>query len=278
MAFPFAILALVWTVLLFIELAVKTPPRVSEQITRIDALIWFLFALDFLVELIVAPDKRRYLRVHVLSAVGLVLPFFRALELVRLAALLRTTSLLRILLITNRAARGAARLFQENRFGYVAFIFVATAFLGAGTEYFLEQGVPNSPFQNFWTALWWSLALLTTVPAQVDPVTPEGQVVGLIVRVVALAVGGYVTGSIASYLIGKKKKPPRRSQKDLAREIAALRVQLAELGALSPPSALHHPSAVPSSPSPAERTNHVVRERHARRRRSARRQDGGTTE
>lgn len=231
-ATPLAILAVVWTVLLFVELAVKTSPRVSTQIERVDAAIWLIFALDFIVEFVVAPDRLHFLRLHFLSAIALALPFVRAFELVRLVRLLRTTSLLRILLITNRAARGVGRLFRENRFDYVAFLVVITALLGAGTEYFLEQGVPGSPFQDFWTALWWSLAMLTTVPSQVDPVTPEGRIVGLVVRVVALAVGGYITGSIASYLVGQKGQANERQERpemaEILRELQALRAQLDE--------------------------------------------------
>lgn len=227
-AVPLAVLAVIWTALLFVELVVRTPAGVSTQINRVDETIWLIFALDFVVEFSLAPNRRRYLRNHVFSALSLVLPFVRAFELVRLVYLLRTTSLIRILLIANRAAGGAGKLFRKHRFDYVAFLAVITALLGAATEYFLEQGVPGSPFQNFGTALWWSLAMLTTVPSQADPVTAEGRFVGLIVRVVALAIGGYVTASIASYLIGQQRDAQEPAIGELIREIEALRAQLAE--------------------------------------------------
>jgi voltage-gated potassium channel len=228
-AVPLAVLALVWIGLVFVELAVKTPPATTARILRVDTAIWVIFALDFVVEFALAPDKRRYVRNHWPAVVSIVLPFVRGVELVRILEIFRPTVLIRTILISNRALRAAGRLFHEHGFGYVAFLWTITAFLGAGAEYYLEQGIPSSPFQTFGTALWWSLAMLTTVPASVDPVTPAGRFVGLIVRVIALAVGGYITASIASYLIGRKKRSNESPEiAELTRAIVELQARLGQ--------------------------------------------------
>ncbi len=44
--------------------------------------------------------------------------------------------------------------------------------------------------------------MITTINTSTEPVTFEGRVIGLVLRVVALSIFGYLTASIASYLVG----------------------------------------------------------------------------
>jgi len=69
---------------------------------------------------------------------------------------------------------------------------------------------------------------VATATSFVRPVQAEGVFVGLIDCVVALAIGGYVTASIASYLIGQQRDAQEPAIGELIREIEALRAQLAE--------------------------------------------------
>ena len=113
---PLAVLALIWTGLVVVELAFTLPPGVSQRILQVDFAIWLVFALVFFTEFFLAPDKLGYLRSNPLTALAVLLPFTRAVRLIRLAAVLRSISLVRLVTVTNRATVAIAEIFSENQF------------------------------------------------------------------------------------------------------------------------------------------------------------------
>lgn len=202
---PLTILAIVWAVLVAAELALDLSPAASNRLLQIDYAIWAIFAVDFFLELALAPDKGTYLRRNVLAGISVVLPFVRVARLLRLIRLWRSVSLVRTVLITNRATGAAAELFREHYYPYVASLVVITTLLGGAAVYYFDREAPNTDFPSFWEALWWSATMITTINTGLEPKTPEGRVVGLLMRVVGLAIFGYVTASIAAFLIGRRE-------------------------------------------------------------------------
>ncbi|NUP98761.1 MAG: hypothetical protein HUU35_02775, partial [Armatimonadetes bacterium] len=91
---PMLWLALIWLVLLGLELSYGLHPVLSG----LSQVIWALFGLQFAIEFVLAPRKLTYLRRNWLTAVALVLP---ALRLVRIASLVPLARLA----VVGRAAR-----------------------------------------------------------------------------------------------------------------------------------------------------------------------------
>jgi len=234
---PLAVLALIWAALLVVELAVDLPPDISERVLQVDFAIWVVFVLDFILEFALAPNKLRYLQGNYLAALSLALPFVRAVRVAGLFRVLRSVSLARIVLISNRATVALADLFSRHLFQYVVSLVVVTTTLGAAGVYFFERDNQSSPLRSFGETLWWASTVATTINAGPDPVTAEGRIVALILRVVALAVFGYVTASIASFLVGRRVEEgePARTEREnvqtLVREIEALRGEVRRLRA-----------------------------------------------
>jgi voltage-gated potassium channel len=232
---PLAVLALIWTVLFVVELAVQLPPETSARLLQADFAIWAVFAFVFVFEFMLAPDKARYLRTNALAAVSVVLPFARVVRVAKLARLVRSVSLVRIALIANRATSGIAELFSTHQFQYLlAVAAVVTVLGGAGASYF-ERDVPDSPFANFWEALWWATTVVTTINVGIEPTTVEGRIIGLLLRVFGLGVFGYLAGSIASFLVGRRtggaeaRAVARSDVERLAREVERLRATMDRL-------------------------------------------------
>lgn len=231
---PMAILALIWTALLVFELAAGPPAGWTERIYQLDGLIWVLFLIHFLFEFAIAPRKITYLRTHWLTAVSVFLPFLRIVRLARAVRALRTLSLARIVLTTNRATRAAADILIEHRFGYVVTVVLIVVLLGAAGVAFFERDVPGAPLGDFGEALWWAAALITTVNVGSEPVTVEARIIALLIRVVGVALFGYVAGSIASYFVGQRERGREQSRRieleELRRLVEELRLLRAELG------------------------------------------------
>lgn len=146
---------------------------------------------------------------------------------------LRSLALVRAVLGANRAARAVAQILGRGGFQYVLAIVFVAALVGAGAVSFFERTVPGSALGRFPEALWWSAALVTTVNTDLDPVTVEGRVIALLLRVLALAVFGYIAGSIASFLLGEEAPRPGQGEGEDAElaALAAIQRQLDELSA-----------------------------------------------
>lgn len=230
---PLAILALIWTLLVVAELAIPVSPATATRIAQTNLFIWFIFAADFLVELALATDKGRYLRTHVLAAVAVVLPFFRVVRILQFARLLRATSLVRFVVVANRATGAAAEVFSQNFFGYVMTFIGIVILLGAAGVFFFERGVAGTSFTSYWESLWWTAAMITTINVGTEPVTLEGRIIALLLRVVAAAVFGYVTASIASFLVERRVSASPLSRAERAEsELSQLRLEVERLQSL----------------------------------------------
>lgn len=203
---PMLVLSGVWSLLLVIEFTRGLSPWL--QIAN-DA-IWLLFVAQFVVEFLMAPDKRVYLRKQWLTSLSLALPALRLLRLARVTRLLRLAPaargvrLARLLGSINRVMRTLAVGFRRRGIGYLLLLTFMVAVTGAAGMYRFEMDAPGGPgFSDYGTALWWTAMLLTTMGSDYWPRTPEGRVLCLLLAVYAFAVFGYVTAAIAAYFVGK---------------------------------------------------------------------------
>lgn len=233
---PMTVLAFVWLVLLILDL--------TRGLTRWEAVasntIWGIFIVHFVLELVIAPDKWKYLRSNWLTAVALVLPalrvlrVFRAFRVVRAARAARSTGLLRLLTSLNRGAGAIRRGLRRRGVGYVVALTLIVTFVGAAGIFNFEnpgalaaEGKGGAGISSYGEAVWWTAMMITTMGSDYFPKTGEGRLLAWAIAVYAFAVFGYITATIASYFIGAERKAPAADLAALHAEIAALRQELA---------------------------------------------------
>jgi voltage-gated potassium channel len=186
--------------------------------------IWAIFLVDFFLRLVIAPEKVSFLKDNWLAIISLALPFLRPLRAFRAIRAVRSLSLMRFLGGINRGMRVLRRVTRGAQFAYVGLLTVIVALAAAVGAMFFEDGYASSPIQTFGDALWWSAAMVTTINNEKFVVSPEARALAILLRIFAVSVFGYITASIATYLIGAS--PPSDAQQD---ESAALRVEIASL-------------------------------------------------
>lgn len=213
--------------------------------------IWAIFLGDFLLRLVIAPDKVAFLRSNVLGALSLALPFLRPLRAFRAARALRGFSLVRLLGGINRGMRALRRITRGSLMLYVAALTIAVVFAGAVGVMYFDRGYTDSPVRTFEDALWWSATLVTTMNSELHVVSGEARVIALLQRIYALSIFGYITASIASYLIGVDTSEERRRdvqvQGELFDEIRRLRVEVEAMRASVSGEAAHRSASGQSS-------------------------------
>lgn len=187
--------------------------------------IWVLFGLDYLVRLLLADDRRRYARTHLLDLIVLLLPMARPLRALRMITMIG---------MLNRRLRGGLQ-------GRVAVYVVATTLLvglvAALSVLEAERYAPHATITTFGDAIWWTLSTITTVGyGDLYPVTTEGRVVAGSLMVAGIALLGVITGSVATWFVTSLREA---EEADEAAEEAADQVSaqldevLAELRRLS---------------------------------------------
>ncbi len=231
---PMLILSIVWLALFVIELTYGLTPLLEA----VSMTIWIVFIVDFLVEFLLAPDKRLYLQRNWLTVLSLVLPALRVFRIFKFLRVLQTTRtirslwLLRLLTQTNRGMRTLATSVRRRGFGYVVGLTALVTLIGAAGIYAFEQDVPNTGIPDYSTALWWTAMLMTTMGTDYSPKSPEGRVLCFFLALYAFAMFGYLTASIASFFIGQDAADPNsevvgmEAMADLKAEIAALRAEI----------------------------------------------------
>ena len=222
---PMVLLAVVWLVLITIDLA----QGLSPALQLLNYAIWSLFLIDFVIELVIAPKKIQYFRGNWLTAISLILPAFRilrifqALRWLRLFRATRSVNLVRLIASLNRGMRATRVVLTRHHLGYVLTFTVLVVFAGAaGMAHFEPQ------LTGYGDALWWTAMVITTMGSEYWPKTAEGRILCWLLALYAFAIFGYITATLATLFLGKETG---RREANMAREIDQLRVQIQQLQA-----------------------------------------------
>lgn len=208
---PMVVLSFAWLALVIIDLA----GGLNRSLEIASYIIWLLFILDFLVELIIAPRRLDYLKRNWITAIAILVPafrilrIFRAFKILQLARFSRSVSLLRIITSLRRGISATRIVLGKRGIGYVILLTILVMFSGAAgmtafenTPALQEAGhVGVKGIDGYGDALWWSAMVMTTMGSEYWPKTLEGRILGWLMAVYAFAVFGYITATIASLFI-----------------------------------------------------------------------------
>jgi len=216
---PMIIFGFIWLAILVVELIAGTSPFLEVLAT----VIWIIFVIDFLVRLVLAPEKVAYLKRNWLTIPALAVPALRVFRIARVVRILSVTRaargmrLFRVVSSLNRGSRALARTMRRRGLGYALALTVIVVVAGAAGMYAFEQDASGGGyFATFGSSLWWTAMVMTTMGADTFPVTAEGRLLCLLLALYAFVVFGYATASLATFFLA-------RDAEDDAGELASAR-------------------------------------------------------
>ena len=178
---------------------------------------WAVFAVDYVVRLVLAPDRGLFVVRNLFDLAVVALPLLRPLRLLRLVLLLR---------VVNR--RAAATLHGRIA-AYVAGGAVLLGFVGALAVLDAERTAQGSNITDFPTAAWWALTTMATVGyGDHYPVTGAGRLAAGGLMVGGIALLGAVTATFASWLVERVAEDSTTNH-HLHAEIVELRSEIRAL-------------------------------------------------
>lgn len=243
---PMIVLSFAWLVLVILDFTTGLSPMLQTIVN----LIWGIFLIDFGLKLLVAPNKGVFLRHNWLTGVSLLLPALRILRiaafvrLARVARAARTMNLVRLLTSLNRGMGAIGTALGRGGVGYVIALTILVTLLGAAGMAQFERpaalvanpsgGAASADgLSSYGEALWWTAMIMTTLGSDYWPRTVEGRLLGWLLALYALSVFGYITATIASFLIGQARHDPPVTEgvDGLAADLVSLRAEIAALRA-----------------------------------------------
>lgn len=191
---------------------------------------WALFASDYVVRLVMSPQRWRFVRSNLLDLVVIALPLFRPLRLLRLITLLS---------VLNRRVGGSLR----GRVAvYVGGATTLVLFIASLAMLDAERPAADASIRTFGDALWWAVTTVTTVGyGDRYPVTTTGHLIAAGLMLAGIALLGIVTASLASWLLDRVREveaesqaATRRDVELLVEEVRLLRADLERLSGVRP--------------------------------------------
>jgi voltage-gated potassium channel len=213
---PMTVLSVIWLLLLVVDMT----QGLSPFLERVNLTIWGAFIVQFALELAIAPNKLAYLRHNWITALALLLPalrvlrVLRAFRLLRAARVARSVRLLRLFTSLNRGMRTIQRGFARQGFGYVLALTLLVNFAAAAGMYAFENPAAlrqaghsgdTRALSSYGEAVWWTAMMLTTMGSEYWPKTTEGRALCLLLAIYSFAIFGYITASVAAWIIGADK-------------------------------------------------------------------------
>lgn len=221
---PMILLGFVWLIILISELLFG----VIAPLEYLSIGIWVIFIIDFLVKLLLAPNKLTYLKSQWLTAISLFIPALRIFRMLRFIRVLRGfhgVRLVRILASMNRGVRSLGATMQRRGFGYVMTLVLVMTFAGAAVMHAIER--PNPGFDSYSMALYWTAMRVITAGSEFSPQTPEGRMLAFLLALFGYTIFGYITATLATYFIGRdaeEKNAPVAGAKDVSEVRQQLRL------------------------------------------------------
>lgn len=192
-------------------------PQARDLAEWVSWVVWAAFAGDFLVRLVLAPNRTAFLRKNWLDIPVIALPLLRPLRLLRLVTLLR---------FLDRRATGGLR---GKVLAYVLGGSTLLALVGGLAVLDAERQSDTGNIRDFGDAMWWAVTTMTSVGyGDRYPTTLTGRLVAVCMMLGGIAILGTVTAAVASWLV-ERVQEATEPENEVLRRIEDLQVQVERL-------------------------------------------------
>jgi voltage-gated potassium channel len=223
--YPMAVLGLAWLALAIVVLSTDVDSSASTLLVGSFFALWVIMLVEYLVRLVVTPDRPGYVRRRWVEPATVLLPPLQGWHVVGIEKM--------SLLLHEGELRVEAVLKHHSLFR-VLIAAVVTLFVGAWLVLLFEEKAKGSNIHDYPDALWWAIVTVTTVGyGDRYPVTEGGRVVAAILMLVGIGLIGVLTATVASVFIKEhtdaNKEEFKKGHADLGQQLSVISDRLADV-------------------------------------------------
>lgn len=157
--------------------------------------IWALFFIDYMIQLKLAPNKRKYVRSHLFELLLVAVPFFRPLRA------------LRALVFTRQAGMRSRKALISSLPSVLVGAAVLMIIIMGAAVLDIERNAPGSNIHTPIDALWWGLVTVTTIGyGDKFPVTDEGRLIAGVLIIFGVAMISTLTATFAAWILSHEEQ------------------------------------------------------------------------
>jgi voltage-gated potassium channel len=223
--YPMALLGLAWLVIAIEILTTDLDGTASIALVATLFALWAILLAEYVVRLVVTPDRRGYVRRRWVEPVTVVVPLLQGWHLIGIE---------KMCLLLHEAELRVEAILRHHSLFRVLIAALATLVLGAWLVLLFERNATGSNIHNYPDALWWAIVTVTTVGyGDRFPVTGGGRTVAVILMLVGIGLIGVLTATVASVFIKEhtdaNRKEIKKGHEDLGQQLSVISDRLADV-------------------------------------------------
>lgn len=194
---PITVLGLIFLLVVLADTVIETQGAIATALTVAGWALWALFAAEYVLRLVIAPDAGTYLRKTWWQLLFLALPFLRFVRiLARLRALGRVGRTGRVVSSAVRTSRIAARRLS-SRLAWLAAVTMVVVLASSQILYVLVDGVPYGQALH-------DIALTTITGEPLGREEGLVQVLEVVLALYSVVVFATLAGTLGAYFLERR--------------------------------------------------------------------------
>jgi voltage-gated potassium channel len=223
--YPMTLLGLAWLVVVIVVVTANVRGTASTALVGTLFVLWAVLLVEYLVRLVITPDRRGYLRRRWVEPVTVVAPPLQGWHFVGIE---------KMCLLIHEAALRVEAILKHHSLFRVLIAAAATLLLGAWLVLLFDENAKGSNIHNYPDALWWAIVTVTTVGyGDRFPVTGGGRAVAVVLMLVGIGLIGVLTATVASLFIKEHTDANRQTYQeghaDLGQRLSVISDRLADV-------------------------------------------------
>jgi voltage-gated potassium channel len=223
--YPMTLLGVAWLIVAIIVLTTDVKGSASVPLVGTLFALWVILLAEYVVRLVITPDRLGYLKRRWVEPVTVVVPAFQSWHFVGIE---------KMSLLFHEGWLRVEAILKHHSLFRVLVAAAGTLFVGAWLVLLFEENAKGSNIHDYPDALWWAIVTVTTVGyGDRFPVTEGGRAVAVVLMLVGIGLIGVLTATVASVFIKEhtdaNKEEFKKGHADLGQQLAVISDRLADV-------------------------------------------------
>ena len=223
--YPMTLLGIAWLIVAIVVATTDINGTASTALVGTLFGLWVILLVEYLVRLVVTPDRRGYVKRRWVEPATVVAPPLQGWHFIGIE---------KMCLLLREGALRVEIILKHHSLFRVLIAAAGTLFLGAWLVLLFEDHAKGSNIHSYPDALWWAIVTVTTVGyGDRYPVTSGGRAVATVLMLVGIGLIGVLTATVASVFVKEhtdaNRQEYQKGHADLGQRLSVISERLSDV-------------------------------------------------